>query len=419
MRERLRAAGKALRVLAVWVVQIALSPLLLAVRAIVRLLLLSLALWSIGLPVLGFFWLLDWWPNVFEHLSDPYSSMLMKVVAVALGAGLLSSIVNVGFAELWREFREIFRWVYATLRLSWWGGWRVFENLAAIWSTDIATALDYVIKAARNSARLGLILALLVLESATFQSIEEHRDNSYVAVVGADKIDNREVKKGILDGVIFSLVHLENAQLPSGEGICLKESHMKFLKGLREAFVECIELEKKEGMHRNDGPTFQVHGFASIAPVLPGALDGDDASDRLNCEIANRRAHAVAAFLAHGEDEAHASKWRCSASDDDSQKDDGSQKGDYSRNIQCLCDAPCSDWKGEYKNSASANEPSFKVSVNEWTSPEEMKNGKPADDGKMPENRRFFVETLNRSVHILMPEGFCGGEVPSAGDPVT
>ena len=79
--------------------------------------------------------------------------------------------------------------------------------------------------------RLGIILALLVLESATFHAIEEQRDNSYVAVVGADRIDNEEVKKGILDGVTFSLVHLENAQPKSGEGICLKESHREFLKG--------------------------------------------------------------------------------------------------------------------------------------------------------------------------------------------
>ena len=407
MRERLRAAAKALRVFAVSVVQIALSPLLLAVRAIVRLLLLSLAMWSIGLPVLGFFWLLHWWPVVSEHLSEPYPSMLMKVAAVALGAGLLSSLLKVGFAELWRELREIFGWVYATLRLSWWGGWKVFENLAAIWRTDIATGLDYIIKAARSSVRLGIILALLVLESATFHAIEEQRDNSYVAVVGADRIDNEEVKKGILDGVTFSLVHLENAQPKSGEGICLKESHREFLDVLREAFVECIELEKTHGVHRNDGPTFQVHGFASIAPVRPGALVDDDASDRLNCEIANLRAHAVAAFLAHGDDEAHASKWRCPAADGDSQKGDGTQKGDYSQNIKCLCNPPCSNWKGEYKSSASANGPSFKVSVNEWTSPEEMKNGKPANDGKLPENRRFFVETLNRSVHILLPDEFC------------
>ena len=109
MRERLRAAAKALRVFAVSVVQIALSRCLLAVRAIVRLLLLSLAMWSIGLPVLGFFWLLHWWPVVSEHLSEPHSSMLMKVAAVALGAGLLSSLLKVGFcralAGTSRDFR--------------------------------------------------------------------------------------------------------------------------------------------------------------------------------------------------------------------------------------------------------------------------------------------------------------------------
>ena len=410
MRERLRAAGaagKALRVFAVWVVQIALSPVFLVVRAAVRLLLLSLAMWSIGLPVLGFFWLLHWWPVVSEHLSEPHSSMLMKVAAVALGTVLLNNVLKVGFAELWRELREIVSLVFAALRRPWWEGWEVLENLAAIWSTDIATALDYVSKAFRSSARLGLILALLVLESATFQSIEEQRDNSYVAVVGADRIDNRAIKKGILDGVTFSMVHLDNAQLKSGEGICLKESHREFLDVLREAFVECIELEKMQGVHRNDGPTFQVQGFASIAPVRSGALVGNDASDRLNCQIANLRAHAVAAFLAHGEDEAHVHKWRCPAADDDSQKGDGSQKGDYSQNIKCLCNPPCSNWKKEYKSSASANGPSFKVSVNEWTSPEEMKNGKPANDGELPGNRRFFVETLNRSVHILLPDEFC------------
>ena len=58
-------------------------------------------------------------------------------------------------------------------------------------------------------------------------------------------------------------------------------------------------------------PTFKVTAFASLAPVhVPGAADRA-ISDKLNCEIANRRAHSVGAFLAYGRDEEYAHLWRC------------------------------------------------------------------------------------------------------------
>ena len=44
-----------------------------------------------------------------------------------------------------------------------------------------------------------------------------------------------------------------------------------------------------------------------------------------------------------------------------------------------------------------------------------MIKSKPADDGKVPDPRRFEVEVLNRVVRIHMPKVSCRTTAPGAG----
>ena len=46
-----------------------------------------------------------------------------------------------------------------------------------------------------------------------------------------------------------------------------------------------------------------------------------------------------------------------------------------------------------------------------------MAKGKPADDGTMPDGRRFDVEILNRVVHIEVPKSFCRPSARSESSP--
>ena len=47
--------------------------------------------------------------------------------------------------------------------------------------------------------------------------------------------------------------------------------------------------------------------------------------------------------------------------------------------------------------------------------PKRREDRKPADDGALPNNRRYRVELLNRAVHIAVPEDFC--RVPDSTSP--
>ena len=49
----------------------------------------------------------------------------------------------------------------------------------------------------------------------------------------------------------------------------------------------------------------------------------------------------------------------------------------------------------------------YRVRVRKWSDPERMQGMKPADDGAVPDERRYRVELLNRAVHITVPENFC------------
>ena len=214
----------------------------------------------------------------------------------------------------------------------------------------------------------------------------------YVAVVGVGDAGTeveKEIKVYMRAGAVFSLAHLKNAHPKSGEGICLDESQQKWLGAFRAAIAECVALEKESGLSGGAGPTFEVEAFASAAPVRSDGDIGEDASATLNCEIANRRADAVGAFLAHGDDKKYVNRWRCP---------------DVGENFQAAQNL-CGGVEGEPLVYGEGG--AFKVRVTQWLDSGQMQGSKPADDGALPDERRFRVEMFNRSVHIRVPEDFC------------
>ena len=139
-------------------------------------------------------------------------------------------------------------------------------------------------------------------------------------------------------------------------------------------------------------PTFEVTAFASVAPVRALGTVDEASSDKLNCEIANRRAHAVGAFLAHDNSEEYAHLWRC--------PDIGE---DYSSAKQLCAGSEDKSYAG------IVGRRPINVRVVQWVDHKDMDDSKPADDGRFPDERRFPVEILNRAVHIRVPENFCRG----------
>lgn len=186
-------------------------------------------------------------------------------------------------------------------------------------------------------------------------------------------------------GAVFSMAHLQDGQPKSGKGICLVKPQWEWLSAFRDAIEDCVNLEQERGVSRESLPTFEVTAFASAAPAkLRDAVD-----PKVNCEIANCRAHAVGAFLA-GERIADKRWWTCK----DVARDFGTARS--------LCGG---DDHIDYPKGDS--DIGFRIRVNQWTDPARMEGGKPADDGSLPEERRYRVEMFNRSVHITVPQGFC------------
>ena len=169
-----------------------------------------------------------------------------------------------------------------------------------------------------------------------------------------------------------------------GDGVCLEEGHKAWLRVFREAIVECVKIERL----RSSGaakyvPTFDVKGFASVAPMQWSNGDGI----LPNCEVANRRADAVAGFLA--DEERYKAKWACEEVGDDFK----------------LARKLCTGEEKVYERSLDGID--YRVRVLGWPDPREMEAKKPADDGALPNDRRYRVELLNRAVHIAVPENFC------------
>lgn len=202
-------------------------------------------------------------------------------------------------------------------------------------------------------------------------------------------------------GAVFSLAHVEDAQPQNGEGICLGVPQQEWLKEFRAAIANCMEEQGKstsEESGTND-IKFNVTGYASIAPVRIGGEIRK--SPDLNCKVANWRAAAVGAFLANPDAKEYEKRWSCEHVGND------------------FNNAPieCGELTKEPYEGKDPQGNRFLVDVHQWSTPDQMAKGKPADDGTMPDGRRFDVEILNRVVHIEVPKNFCRPSARSESSP--
>ena len=287
------------------------------------------------------------------------------------------------------------------LRGQWIPGLEIVRSLAGTLRDNFAEIPGAIRETGRDALHLIALLtagAILLLVMLPLFPEEPKLVDRQVFIVGAPEVTNCEnqgepkrcsLKENIIEhmqaGAVFSLTHLQDGQPKSGMGICLVDAQQKWLIAFREAIADCVKLEQERGVSRGAIPTFEVTAFASTAP----AKVGDTVDPKVNCEIANRRAHAAGAFLAFA-DEADKKWWTCKGV----AKDFGE--------AQSLCggDGPIHYPEGD-------SDSGFRVQVNQWADAAQMEGGKPADDGALPDQRRYRVEMFNRSVHITVPQDFC------------
>ena len=110
-----------------------------------------------------------------------------------------------------------------------------------------------------------------------------------------------------------------------------------------------------------------------------------------NCKVANLRARAVGAFLADDGNKLH---WKCPGED-----------GDFEGASTCA--AEHCDGESRHLRMSDGQDRSIGIVVEQWVSEEQMRKGKPANDGSRPDNRRYRVEVMNRAVHIEVLQDFC------------
>ena len=379
-------------------------PLLLS-RWLARSLLLLVTAAPFLLPFLAIVALYVYFPLVEVFLSKLAGGepRLAQAVAVLVGVGLFAGVVK-GVAQFaYKRLKSIVEKVWAVVRKGWIPRREIGDSLAGtgrafaeIPRNAGAAGWDALLSTLATLLAIGLVLMAFQQTPAESgkppeppESPDPKTIDRYVVVVadmdGTDEEAQQEVNVLMRGGAVFSLTHAKNAQPETGEGMCLEETQQDWLTMYRAAILACLA----ERAATEPRPTFKVTAFASLAPVrVPGAAERG-ISDKLNCEIANRRAHAVGAFLAHGRDEEYAHLWRCP------------NVGEDFMHTKQLCIG-----EGSKVYEGPAGLP-IDVEVVQWPQHQDMGENKPADDGSLPDQRRFRVEMLNRAVHIHMPENFC------------
>ena len=447
------------RMFCIWVARIALYLPLLALRVFARLLLLVVTALPILVPALALLALFQWLPDAdFDRLFGEHRQFMQTITSL-MGAGLFVPILKALGKYARSNFLSLVKMARDVLQGPWHPGWEVGKSFVITWRDNIAkipgnTGRAFVSASGLTLALLGAVLLTVVaypLVEPELKTVDR-----YVVVVGLENDDNgagsggegagsggegagsggegagsggegagsggegagsggegaangddgvgnggddeltESLKAYMRTGTVFSLSHLRDAQMKSGKqpgkGICLDKSQQEWLRAFRIAILECVK-SKESG----SAPTFEVEAFASVAPVrLDGDID-ESASATLNCEIANRRADAVGAFLAYGDlsgegKNEHVEKWSCP------------QVAEDFRTAKNLCHGVHGE---RLRYPRDGEQGAFEVLVTQWTDPEQMHGGKPADDGALPDERRSSVEILNRSVHIRVPEDFC------------
>lgn len=446
--------GETLKTFFVSATRIVLYPPLLVLRVLARLLLLAATVLPVTVPFLAGVVLLELWQEwdigtkIADWLEEDQALLtgLAYFVAVGLFANFLKSIVNLFWAAVkgvLRSLRDVFLGADADGNgdprgREWIPSAKVGNSLAVTWRDNIVqiphnltlavgrTALltaAAAVGAAVVAVTIPFVLRDTKVDRYVWVTVAEPRgDASGHAEESQQETDTQDagVQEGggpsieapeattpsepaapprigtqpvleahLRNGTVFSLTHLKDAQPKRGEGICLNRSQQAWLREFRTAIAACVGAEST---NRDDAPVrqFDVTAFASVAPVESSESSGITPGE-LNCEIANRRADAVGAFLA--DETKHESKWDCD-----------SVAADF-RAATSHCAASSRPYH-DYDASAHYGV-KFKVRVHQWRSSSDLEIGKPVDDGALPGDRRYAVEMLNRSVHITVPRDFC------------
>ena len=388
----------------VWAARILLYPVHSAFRILARLVLIAAAITPlVGLVLLGW----SFWEEILDcarALAE--GTVLLIAVSFLIAVGLFVVILRAMGQLVLVAFKLVGKTVMDALRGNWHPGWAIIRSFVETWHEYVVEVPGTIFRTFGSACLLALVVfGVGVLAWAAYPLTKPKMVDRYIVVVDANedrggKTVKEEIKYHLSTRTIFSLTYLNDAQPQVGEGICLEEGHKEWLRMFKEAIVECIQLERsrtseaaKQGVtSKRHMPTFEVVGFASIAPMQSGDQDGAV----LNCEVANRRADAVGSFLA--DEGKYKDKWNC-----------GTIGKDFSltRNL-------CTGTAEVYEE--SSEDITYRVRVRKWSDPEQMQGKKPADDGAVPNERRYRVELLNRAVHVTVPENFCQVLDSNAGE---
>ena len=384
----------------VWTARVLLYPVHFALRILARLVLIVVAIAPlVGLVLLGYLF----WQDILKGAhSLAASAMLPSAVRFLIAVGLFVVILKAMGQLFLMAIRLLGEAMMDALPGDWDPGWEVWSSLEETWGDYVAEIPGTFLRTLGSACLVALVALVVgvlawvaypltkprVVEPIVQQGIV---DRYVVLVVDANDGRAKEtVKEHFPTGPLFSLTYLKDAQPQVGDGICLEEGHKAWLRVFREAIVDCVKLERsrsskgpKQGSTPPYVPTFDVKGFASVAPMQWSDGDGE----LPNCEVANRRADAVASFLA--DEEKYRANWACEEVGDDFK----------------LARRLCTGDEKVYERSLDGID--YRVRVLGWSDPKEMEDKKPADDGALPNDRRYRVELLNRAVHIAVPEDFC------------
>lgn len=358
------------------------------------------------------------WQVIHQFLASTFGNAgLLQFAALFVSLGIAGTLLKLLGRAAWADAKCLRKLLACASKGDWLPRFKsegkkflnlkVIDSLKTTWKEHVVTIPKAAWESFIRSWRLMLVLlGIAAVFGAVWlgQNKPASQDGHHVIVTGAREAKPDALRVYLRRGSVFSVMYMDNAKLTkpdSGLGICLGGEKKKWLSAFKTAVKECIaETKAWSSVCKGDQkpcPVLKVTGFASVAPeqVAPEQNDErndcpEDVAKTFNCKVANLRARAVGAFLA---DNGKKSYWECP---DDNGDFDGADK----------CPAELCDGE-EQPLRMTKNGRSIGIVVEQWASECEMLKGKPANDGEVPNPRRYRVEVLNRAVHIEVLEDFC------------
>lgn len=386
------------------VVEVFLYPFHFIVRAIVRLTRLLAAIGGLAIASIIIFKALVWgWPWAEDKLGEgePFTSTWLIAFALLASLGLLATVftkageaIKNTLLEIGRELRDLAK--------DWLPRLNAKESMADAKKDFLAIGRTF---RRLFSAPYRLILPLLIIVFLTFFATRiidadakwkkgvtaALNSPTIVVVVPAEGDPPIPVPTPRL-GTTFAIAHVEQGSLESGRGICLDDNiSLPWLTVFKKALSQC------DGSEPECRPDLVVKAFASIAPIRgdDGEAVDSEAQEKLNCEIANRRAEEVVDFLRLNED------YKCK------------EKGEWKKRPRkrysdgdTLCQR-----KSRVFRFGQDDGLAFDLSYEPWQTHKAMVADKPANDGgPSPRARWPGVEFFNRSVQLTVRDYGCDPE---------